>query len=280
MRWPRSSSGTPTTATSCTDGWSAQRCLDLTGTDLEAAGLDDVHRSGGPTMRWKPSASMTAASPVRNHSAVERRHSSPRRARGSRRTGWSPRTCSSPIVAPSCATGFPSSSTRRVATPSIGTPTQPGRRSPSARVRERDERLRHAVALHRCVSGEVAQLLEHPHRQRGAAGHQQPGAAQCARGVRIRARPDPTRWAHRSRACRRPRRTGRASVVRCGPTGSRRAARRALRARGRARGTVAGRAPACRRRVHCHASARPSSPAATARRDSTTPFGAPVVPDV
>ncbi len=32
--------------------------------------------------------------------------------------------------------------------------------------------------------------------------------------------------------------------------------------------------------VHCHASANPSRSAATARRDSTTPFGRPVVPDV
>ena len=44
MRWPRSSSGTPTTATSATAGWSSSDGLDLAGADLEPAGLDDVDR--------------------------------------------------------------------------------------------------------------------------------------------------------------------------------------------------------------------------------------------
>ena len=70
------------------------------------------------------------------------------------------------------------------------------------------------------------------------------------------------------------------SACRCGSDVSRRATHRARRAPIRARGTAAARAPACRPGVHCHASASPSRSAATARRDSTTPFGSPVVPDV
>ena len=42
MRWPRSSSGAPTTAASSTDGWLSS--FDFAGAHLEAPGLDDVER--------------------------------------------------------------------------------------------------------------------------------------------------------------------------------------------------------------------------------------------
>ena len=78
----------------------------------------------------------------------------------------------------------------------------------------------------------------------------------------------------------RPPRTPAASACRCGSTAIRRAARRARRAPAHARGTAAGRAPACRRVSIARPRPRPSRSAATARRDSTTPFGRPVVPEV
>ncbi len=87
-----------------------------------------------PTIRWKPSAPITATSPVRNQpSAVHASASASGRLRYPRnRVG--PATWSSPTLSPSCGTGAPSSPTSRVRTPATGRPTLPGRRSPSARV--------------------------------------------------------------------------------------------------------------------------------------------------
>jgi hypothetical protein len=84
------------------------------------------------------------------------------------------------MVLPSGATGAPASSTSRVCTPAdvAGPAFAVGARA------DRDQRLGHAVPLDRRLPGERHQVVEHRHRQRGAAGHQQPGGAQAARRVR------------------------------------------------------------------------------------------------
>ena len=81
----------------------------------------------------------------------------------------------------------------RVSTPATGTPTQPGRRSPSARTRQGDHRLAHPVALDGRLAGELAQLLEHRDGQGRAAGDEQPRGAQRARGGRVGGDPRPDR---------------------------------------------------------------------------------------
>ena len=104
--------------------------LDLPGTDLVPAGLDDVDR--GPAddavepdvvdddriAGDEPAIDVVAVAPAGQVPVEQRR----------------PRTWRWPTVSPSWGAGWPSSPTWRVCTPWIGTPTQPGRRSPSARV--------------------------------------------------------------------------------------------------------------------------------------------------
>ena len=150
IRWPRSASGTPTTAASPTAGCVEQRGLDLAGADLEAAGLDDVDRRPGRRCGGSRPASIAAASPVTNQPssvndvgrrlgpvevAVEHR----------RRRGPAARRSSRRRAAITCRRRRRS----RLSTPAIGTPTQPGRRSPSRAGRHGDQRLGHAVALDR-----------------------------------------------------------------------------------------------------------------------------------
>ena len=133
-----------------------------------------------------PSASMTATSPVRyqpsasNASAVASgrfevavEH---RRALEHEAAQWFRRRA---------ATAAPASSTSRVSTPFTGRPTQPGRRSPSARVLTV---ISDSVVPYRstgCVAGEFGQPVEHRHRQCRTAGHQQPRRRQRRGGVPV-----------------------------------------------------------------------------------------------
>ena len=221
MRWPRSSSGTPMTATSCTAGCVQQHGLDLARPDPVAAALDQVVLGPADDAVVARRASTTAASPVREPAvggerragpvevAVEQRRAAHlqvadgvgRHRRRRRRRRPAPRR------------------RRSASRPS------PGRRSPSARAASV---ISVSVMPYRSTGpwpASAGQRAEHRRRQPGAARDQQPGPAQRRARTTGRRRPGPTRWAPRSTACRPRPRTPPASAGRCAPAGCRPAAR-------------------------------------------------------
>ena len=90
MRWPRSSSGTPTTAASAHAGVAEQRGLDLPRADAVAAGLDQVDRLAADDAVH----ARRRRSPRRRRCGTSRRRRTPRRwrraGRDSRRTASAP----------------------------------------------------------------------------------------------------------------------------------------------------------------------------------------------
>ena len=200
-----------------------QRVLDLAGADPVATALDQV-----------------GATPGRRSGASRRRRSRPCRRSGTSRPRcrtrrWPPAGAGSPRTrsgrAPGArrcfavvGTGSPSSSTSRVSTPASGRPTPPGRRSPSARPADGDQRLGHPVALDRRVPGQLVQPGEHRRRQRRVPETSSRAAASARAAEPVRRTPATTPSARRSTACRRPPRTPRASAGRCAPAGSVRSA--------------------------------------------------------
>ena len=161
-------------------------------------------------------------------------------------------------------------------------PTRPARLvGPSG---ERDQRFRHPVALDRNLAGQGGDVTGHAGRQRGAAGDEQPGARRAfARLLATRQRAT-TPSAHRRTCSRRSVRLPPHTAPGCGrsvwisvlPTWSGPSTPRTNPCtwnNGKpCTTTSSGR--------QAHASATPSRHACTARRDSSTPLGAPVVPDV
>ena len=257
-----------------------QRRLHLAGADLEAARLDDVHRlaaddameavgvdhrgvAGAEPLAVDTTAAVASG---RCEVAVEQggdrapaaRRSSRRRAR----TGLA-------VVADQAGAH------------AVDRHAHPAR--PALAVgasAQRDERLGHAVALDRRVAGE-RRSCSNTGTGSGALPDTSSRALAQRRGRgRVGAHSAPHRGhAEVERAAGRRVRVGR-RADRCAPAAhptrsapSTPSTRPCTWNSGRPCTSVSS-------GVHCHASASPSRPAAMARRDSTTPFGAPVVPDV
>ena len=164
--------------------------------------------------------------------------------------------------------------------PASGRPDPAGPSFAVGQGAQRDQRFGAAVALHRRVAGEPDQFVEHRHRQRGAARHQQSRRRQRQGGVQVTDDPRPHRRHPEVQRTVRLRVRRRASVFRCARSDFRPAASRAARAPGRARGTAAGRAPGCRRASTATPARARRCRRRSARRLISTPLGGPVVPEV